>query len=341
MHNELTGLSLGFPEGASVQQKSDIVLRALQQTTIAAKIKREVKDEIIKSKYCGASLGQHLPKLMEEMGCTVRLVNCIQELKTIAEGNKDKHHGRRESTTQATGVARGGYSGHEGVLPPYPVQDDNLDTLSNGRKKWRQGVLARLNEHAALHVAPFARHRSARTELARQARESALTQDFLSTVPTEEVVDPKETKEKQKEPSPGATPVAKPTLRATEGPPWGIASFYKHVQELSSANHSNQQTKVLGWGSVQLELALPSSEEIAEQFAELKLSQRQMGADEVLKERFSEERSRTLTSLLKKGAISELRTFAKRGVPVSLRKTVWKFLLEPFCPQDQVSRDKV
>ena len=354
MHDELSSLNIVFPENATTQQRAAILLRTLQHTTLAAKIKREVKDEIIKSKYSGSSLGQSLPRLMDEMGSTTRLMNLIAELKAIAEANCERGSVRDAGGVMGPAKLRAGYSsgGETAVLPPYPPNDDVLDAVAFARRTWRARMLERLQEHAAVHDLPFARMRTARTELARHVREAAAARPTSpSTCNTAEL----ESRCTEQPTGNKAPPVAEKDDRQTqacpgrarpqESLPFTASSFYRHVLSLSSANNATSTggsaAKVHGWGNIHLELSLPTPEQVCEKFAELQLSQRHLGADEGLRDKFAEERLRVLQVLLKKGSIADLRGYAKRGIPVSMRATVWRSFLGPFTQHDPAAGDKV
>ena len=217
MYNELEGLDIKYPPNATVHQKSEIILNALRQTTVAAKIKREVKDELIKGKYTVGNLGGNLPKLMEDLGCSVKLKNCIRELQDSAERH-DTMHGNEiiNSPIRARGV-------DEAVTPPIPKLIEYHQAISEARSKWRSLILSELQSISAELDIPFARLRTTSTEQARQNRETIISTDSSPpAVSRSENTDPDTTH-------------SKPHIRGR--PPINARSMLKVLCDIRSANH--------------------------------------------------------------------------------------------------------
>eukprot|EP01059_Diplonema_ambulator_P002537 TRINITY_DN12161_c0_g1_i1.p1 TRINITY_DN12161_c0_g1~~TRINITY_DN12161_c0_g1_i1.p1 ORF type:complete len:540 (+),score=219.12 TRINITY_DN12161_c0_g1_i1:51-1670(+) len=294
MHDEFAGLDLSYPEGATMQQRAEVVLRALKQTTVAAKIKREVKDEIIKNKYTTNSLGANLPKLMEEMGCTVKLMNCINGIQEACKGKEVPAN----------------------VTPKLPVLDEALDSVREGKRKWRQKILEQLRRVSVELDMPYARLRTQRSEMARHTREGMLD-------------------EKDKEDTDNNSKLYK-----QRGGVFCSTTLLQHIIEIHPMNHKSGVTHIIGWGMIPLEVETPTPDELIGLFPELRLTIRQCGVDEGLKERFTEHKIKQFQSLLKNSPLSELRQTAKNGVPVSMRKTVWVQLLSPLVMNEQATKDK-
>eukprot|EP01063_Lacrimia_lanifica_P001943 TRINITY_DN11004_c0_g1_i1.p1 TRINITY_DN11004_c0_g1~~TRINITY_DN11004_c0_g1_i1.p1 ORF type:complete len:568 (+),score=238.93 TRINITY_DN11004_c0_g1_i1:163-1866(+) len=321
MYEEISGLDVKFPEGATQQQKADVLLQALKQTTLAAKIKREVKDEIIKSKYNNAGLGTGLPKLMEDMGCTVRLTNCIQELRGMGE------RGRAETSSSAL------------PLPSVPELEEPLDSVAGLRKGWRNHVGEQLRRYSREHSLPFVQPRTQRTEAARHARDITLTQDSrMYDAEREELARAAEAAKGKDD----ANAHNDALLRMADSKAAQIltaSALLKHLSDAPLKNHTSAATRITGWGMIGLEPNSPTLDELCRTYSEFEPHHRHFGVDDT-RDRFVEDRTRQLNAVLKRGSIQELRGFMKCGVPMAMRRTVWKTLLNPFAASDHTTKDK-
>lgn len=90
----------------------------------------------------------------------------------------------------------------------------------------------------------------------------------------------------------------------------------------------------LGWGTIKLNLATKSLEDLRKKFIELNVIMRQIGADD--EKSFIDERILMGERLLTKDYQPYLVQFAKRGVPASLRCRVYKKILYADITQKQM-----
>eukprot|EP00756_Hemistasia_phaeocysticola_P026269 Hpha_TRINITY_DN16050_c2_g9::TRINITY_DN16050_c2_g9_i1::g.121515::m.121515 len=176
-----------YSEHATVHEKIEILRAALSKSALLAKIKREVKDEIIKPRYSAAALAQQLPQLMDQVGASVRILNHIHQLHNAAQGGLHPTSRPRGSTPPSSALpssrdpgssspasvsSTGGGSAGQ-TLPPLPVCEESNDVIAELRRKWRTQVVARMQIMAREADVPFARLRTPQTEQQRRFRDAA------------------------------------------------------------------------------------------------------------------------------------------------------------------------
>eukprot|EP01060_Flectonema_neradi_P018591 TRINITY_DN2545_c1_g1_i3.p1 TRINITY_DN2545_c1_g1~~TRINITY_DN2545_c1_g1_i3.p1 ORF type:complete len:507 (+),score=60.67 TRINITY_DN2545_c1_g1_i3:223-1743(+) len=249
---------------------------------------------------------------MDELGCSLKLKNCIRELEESAERRGSINGSNPEIVTaQGKGV-------DASAVPNIPKLTESHHAISEGRAKWRSHILTELQGISSDLGIPFARHRTATTEQARQNREAVLPSETLP--PPAERSDGTETDVTN----------TKQKVFTRNRPPVTARSMLKNICDIRSANHISNTTKLYGWGLIQVELQIPTPDELTEIFNELNPSNRQCGVDEqILKEKFTDDCIRQMSALLAKNDKTAIRQRLKRGAPVCLRQAIWKLILDP------------
>ncbi len=101
------------------------------------------------------------------------------------------------------------------------------------------------------------------------------------------------------------------------------------IMSVANPNFSGTFTRIVGYGSVKLNLYTPAMADLREKYAVLHPNTRQIGVDDRVSglEWFAHERLQTGEAISEEGSIPTIRQFAKSGVPVSLRPRIWNQLL--------------
>ncbi|KAJ9444734.1 hypothetical protein DIPPA_25430 [Diplonema papillatum] len=342
------------------QQRSEVLLAALRGSTLAAKVKRELKDEVIKNKYTAASFSGStaLAALMDSMRLTAKLnagVACLQSDIAralsrshthgvpIPVSNTESHHSDTPHQQQQQQ-----HHHHHQVYPPVPTPDETLESVLRGRREWREKLAARVKRLSVELDAPLARLRTPRTEAGRQAREK----EDREAVNLCTFIDSQQQAAKlgadsdaagtgPKSGKPGAPKQAPVRCIREDGSIFNAALLYAHVVGMRPSNHAFEAAKFSGWSVIKHELDTPSIDDLCKLYDDMKPSYRQCGVDDASNERFYDNTTKLFRGALARGDVASVRSLARRGVPVALRQLVWRTLLEPTLAHDQSTKEKV
>lgn len=287
-------------DGAAADPAVSDLLGTLRSSLLLWRLKRLVKEEIIKPKYAAADVIASMPDIMAQLGATAALRNEVARL--VEEGVQLPRPGELQPAAGAAGGAPILTGTHRPQLQPWPrglpqhPTSEPLDAVREAMEAWEHSICEELNSMATEQRRPLVRARPPGETIPVRADQSVR---FL----------------------------------------FDAEDLLEAVVQMRSPNHSAHLTHLRSAGIVQLQLRTPTVEQLRAMMPELAPAQPQVGIDDVVADRaaFVSGAVRTARALLADGDVAALRRFARTGVPNELRGEVWAAALHATVGEKEVA----
>nr|CAG4712254.1 unnamed protein product [Naegleria fowleri] len=296
--------------------------------------KRKVKAEIAKSKYSlddvRNNLFHYLPssslppsfaptktkndrniiqQILEQEEWDVALDNEVFRFNLEAERNtrlRQKYTESEGTEEEDTGL----------VIPPLPFEEEKLLIVQEARSSWASFLKDQLVSISNQIGLTFIKKRKERAK--------APTSNISEIL--DELTGMKITTKKPDENSEPEGPLI--SSLSVKPRYTGLFDSKKMMEMCTSISNSNASEMLMsaGWGQIKLEIKTPSTKELQVMFQDLDPENCQIGLDDIIDEKFEIDYLEKTKKSLKN--IRMAYEIAKRGVPTSLRSSIWGKILE-------------
>ncbi len=311
-----------------MEERIQCIKQSLQASYLYWSLKKQLKAELIKSKYSKDQCRECIPKIVEQQGCKIQLQNEICRLNEKIEFKSKKYAAiRNDSGTILT-------QGKKQVIKKMTTE---LGQEIRIRLPSIQGTSFKENEDK-LEVVEYAR-----TAWVEFIKEQLLTISkqlniALATPIIPDSDDAKKKKKKKKKENEfdfsRATSEDIPKYTGVFGP----SNVFEVCIKIQNPNHErNFSPNIAGWGLIKLELKPLTSKQIRFMFEELDAENRQIGIDDERREWFYKESIANAKRISQIGYIPDICKFARAGIPIPCRAKMWKQMLHvQSCPKEKL-----